>query len=177
MRRVPIILAAALLVAAIAAGGAYMLGLMPGTEPNAIRLAKAAVLGLLRDPGSAEFADISVTADRRTVCGEVNAKNAYGAMAGRTMFVSTGGRAVLHPGVVDMDRWNRNVLSAMRLSSWELYEDVSREHEGECAFLRKAVACPEISEDQATALLELCARREHSLSSARDTIIRFPRYP
>lgn len=49
--------------------------------------AKTAVLAKLKDPDSAQFRNIRVAGD--WVCGEVNAKNSYGAYAGFSGFVGS----------------------------------------------------------------------------------------
>ncbi|WP_430434280.1 hypothetical protein [Methyloversatilis sp.] len=56
-----------------------------------IEASKEAVRQVMKDPKSAEFRDVKYHAARWTnppvVCGEVNAKNSYGAMAGFERFV------------------------------------------------------------------------------------------
>jgi hypothetical protein len=55
--------------------------------PDQVRIweAQAATAKLLRDPDSAKFTDIVVRPT--AVCGMVNSKNGYGAMAGATPFI------------------------------------------------------------------------------------------
>lgn len=56
-----------------------------------IEASKEAVRRVMKDPKSAEFRDVKYYAARwsnpQVVCGEVNAKNSYGAMAGFERFV------------------------------------------------------------------------------------------
>lgn len=57
----------------------------------------ADVRARLRDPDSAQFRNVKVTRDG-VVCGEVNGKNAFGALAGFTPFVFTSqGLFILSP--------------------------------------------------------------------------------
>lgn len=69
--------------------------LLAGCESGDIKKAKADVSNELRDPGSAQFRNISKTEKKSllefgvvTVCGEVNGKNAYGGYVGFQRFVS-----------------------------------------------------------------------------------------
>lgn len=50
------------------------------------RNAKEAVAGQMKDPNSIEFRNIVSYPDKDLVCGEVNAKNSYGAYSGYTRF-------------------------------------------------------------------------------------------
>lgn len=54
-----------------------------------INKAKEAVKYHLKDPSSAQFRNVRLTA--YAVCGEVNSKNSYGAMTGYLPFMSGGG--------------------------------------------------------------------------------------
>lgn len=62
------------------------------TEKNQIELAKKAVTGVLKDPGSAQFRNLYVVRLTKgmAVCGEVNAKNSYGGYTGFQHFVTGG---------------------------------------------------------------------------------------
>ena len=56
--------------------------------------AKSAVTRQLKDPGSAEFQNVNVYKQKDgtyLVCGEVNARNSFGAMPGYTRFISPKG--------------------------------------------------------------------------------------
>ena len=54
-------------------------------ESKDIEAVKAGVLDQLRDPASAQFSNIRWL-ENGTVCGEVNAKNAYGGYEGKQRF-------------------------------------------------------------------------------------------
>ena len=56
---------------------------------------KAAVADKLRDPGSAEFRDITV--GETIACGEVNGKNGFGAYSGFSKFVYADGVVLMEP--------------------------------------------------------------------------------
>lgn len=79
--------------------GMFLLGLAVETpEGDMMRAAKDAVKGQLRDSGSAEFRNIEVykTKDgHEVVCGEVNSKNGFGAMAGFNRFFYLGGNIAI----------------------------------------------------------------------------------
>ncbi|WP_278369843.1 hypothetical protein [Vreelandella titanicae] len=65
--------------------------LLAGCESGDVKIAKEAVANQLRDPESAQFRNISETANNlgmATVCGEVNGKNSYGGYVGYQRFVS-----------------------------------------------------------------------------------------
>lgn len=73
---------------------------------NAVALAKQAVTASLKDPSSADFGDVwGLSATR--ACGWVNAKNSFGAMAGKTRFIMDDGRVSFEnePGAFAR-RWN-----------------------------------------------------------------------
>lgn len=85
-------------------GAAWWCGLLPETNRAVEVRAQRAVKDLLRDPNSAVFSNVRASHVRGAACGEVNARNAYGAMVGHTAWVlDPHGRAHLDPGVVDMD--------------------------------------------------------------------------
>lgn len=71
-----------------------VLGLFAGQADGGLGLASTAqqqVRAGLRDPGSAQFRSVRVVGQRpyeRAVCGEVNAKNAFGAYTGFQGFVA-----------------------------------------------------------------------------------------
>nr|WP_295111768.1 hypothetical protein [uncultured Caulobacter sp.] len=57
--------------------------------------AKKLVAHDLKDPSSAQFRDVK--ASSQAVCGEVNAKNSYGAYTGFRHFIVEGGKTELEP--------------------------------------------------------------------------------
>lgn len=57
--------------------------------------AKAAVSRTMKDPSSAEFRSLDIYSGSGVVCGEVNAKNSFGAMAGFEGFVYDNGKVWL----------------------------------------------------------------------------------
>ena len=61
-----------------------------------IEEAKAAVVSVLKDPGSAQFQNVFITTPRQgmAVCGEINAKNSYGGYTGFQYFITGGIRGV-----------------------------------------------------------------------------------
>lgn len=69
--------------------------------PNmwAVHKAKQAAAQELLDPSSAQFRNVRVVSDvgSKTVCGEVNGKNRYGAYAGYRRFVASGSIATIDP--------------------------------------------------------------------------------
>lgn len=68
-------------------------------EETVIAAAKLAVVGTLRDPGSAEFGTVELT--NGVVCGFVNARNAFGGYTGMQAFMfgpSVGGLAMQESG-------------------------------------------------------------------------------
>lgn len=54
-----------------------------------VAMGRSAVLGLLKDPGSAQFRSVGIYSSRRgtVICGEVNAKNGFGGYQGYRGFV------------------------------------------------------------------------------------------
>lgn len=84
------------------------------TSGKFIHEAKAAVANEFLDPGSVQFRRIRTIEDviRPNVCGEVNAKNAYGAYVGFVQFIYSGyGNAVIGPRKGDVDRPLWKILS------------------------------------------------------------------
>lgn len=75
-------------------------------KDRAAALAKQVVPSALKDPSSAEFGDVwgmSAT----VACGFVNAKNSFGAMAGRSRFILDDGRVSMENGQAGFARqWN-----------------------------------------------------------------------
>ena len=65
------------------------------TESALEKEAKEAVASLLKDPESAKFQNLSVDEPHKTVCGEVNSKNGFGAYAGVSEFIYVDGTAHL----------------------------------------------------------------------------------
>lgn len=65
--------------------------LLDHTEDQAIEGSKQAVADMMKDPESAKFRNIRLVPHRnsKVMCGEINAKNAYGAYAGFEPFVSS----------------------------------------------------------------------------------------
>ncbi len=57
--------------------------------------AKESVANLMKDTESAKFRNLSVDEKSNVVCGEVNSKNSYGAMAGFEGFIYENGTAHL----------------------------------------------------------------------------------
>lgn len=52
---------------------------------------------LLKDPSSAQYQNVSFVSSKEAVCGEVNAKNSYGAYVGFRRFHVRAGEAMLEP--------------------------------------------------------------------------------
>jgi hypothetical protein len=80
---------------------------LSGCEAPEIGKAKEAIRSGLKDPASAVFTHVA--AHDGTVCGEVNSKNGFGAMAGAVpFFVTKDGKASIAPPVPDIgaDRLN-----------------------------------------------------------------------
>jgi hypothetical protein len=87
--------------------------LLAGCEDERISYAKEAVRRGAKDPRSVEFRALRIGSDGKTVCGEFNARNSYGALAGfQPFFVS--GSAFFPP-----QSRTRPEDTAM----WILYED------------------------------------------------------
>ena len=61
-----------------------------GTEAQAMEKAKESIAKSLKDPGSAQFRDVSIKTfgANKIVCGEVNGKNSYGGYVGFKRFVA-----------------------------------------------------------------------------------------
>ena len=67
-----------------------------------IATAKLVAAEQLRDPSSAQFTNVSIGPDGRTVCGEINGKNGFGGYAGSTRFTySSISRATLESVIND----------------------------------------------------------------------------
>jgi hypothetical protein len=66
-----------------------------GKDAQLISEAKRSVADLFKDPDSVRFCDIGIyqryNSDQRFLCGEVNAKNSYGAYVGYKTFYATKG--------------------------------------------------------------------------------------
>lgn len=79
--------------------------LHPNPAAEALRNSKAAVAFHLKDAGSAEYRNLrvySMNAGRLVVCGEVNSRNSFGAMAGYVRFIGVNaGEAVVETDMVD----------------------------------------------------------------------------
>lgn len=84
MKRAVIIVGALLAVSLGAAGAVY------GPDQYRIYKAKQAVRQLLRDPESAVFTQVAIST--KAVCGMVNSRNGYGAMAGAVPFMAINGQ-------------------------------------------------------------------------------------
>ena len=95
--------------------------------------AKDAVRGDLRDPGSATFRNLEVHY-RSTVCGEVNAKNSFGAFGGHRRFVWSGGRVYFD---TDLDLLESRVDLAHEGRQADVMRDLSDYH----SFLMYAEYC------------------------------------
>lgn len=67
-------------------------------QAKTIMAAKTYVSNNLKDPGSAQFCNISVLGTH--ICGEINAKNSYGAYTGFVPFYAEGGFGVIVLGGV-----------------------------------------------------------------------------
>lgn len=80
------------------------------TEIKLNRLAREFVEGVIKDPKSAQFRN------QRGVCGEVNAKNSFGAYSGYQRFIAASGEMVLleRDGGLSQsvfnDVWNRGCV-------------------------------------------------------------------
>lgn len=83
--------------------------------------AKKLVAHDLKDPSSAQFREIKTVAD--TVCGEVNAKNAYGAYVGFKHFFVRDGRVTMEPEAPS-ERLSPNI-SRSALDQWTAYQEFS----------------------------------------------------
>jgi hypothetical protein len=59
--------------------------MVPGTDANAIKVAEKSLADASKDPRSTEFRNVTVL-NGKTVCGEVNSKNGFGAYVGFTPF-------------------------------------------------------------------------------------------
>lgn len=100
----------ATLVAAVGVTAAFQAGIIPGTEPALTKWARGEVRGLLRDPYSAVFSDERAGQD--VVCGNVNARNAYGAFSGNAAFVADRtAETLLDPGDLDPDHIFRSAAA------------------------------------------------------------------
>lgn len=70
-------------------------------DARAVRSARRAVLGTLRDPASAEFSrgwhHVREGELAGTVCGSVNARNGFGGMSGWRAFLVSPAGVVLYP--------------------------------------------------------------------------------
>lgn len=60
--------------------------------PEWVAERKAAVVYTLRDPDSAQFRGLVIDTEARTLCGQVNGKNAYGGYAGFERFYAVEGQ-------------------------------------------------------------------------------------
>ena len=77
-------------VAALPGAAAAEADAMPIADDELIATAKQKIERQLRDPGSAQYRDVTVRRARLPmVCGEVNAKNAYGGYVGFRRFMVT----------------------------------------------------------------------------------------
>lgn len=78
---------------------------------HAVATAKSAVPEALRDPSSAKFGNVwGVSAG--VACGFVNAKNAFGAMAGQSRFIFDNGMVLFEDGQAGFARrWNATCIS------------------------------------------------------------------
>lgn len=64
---------------------------------QAERDAQETVGRLLKDPSSAQYQNVTYVSSKEAVCGEVNAKNSYGAYVGFRRFHVRAGKAMLEP--------------------------------------------------------------------------------
>lgn len=89
MKGAPLAIAGLLAVAAMAlAFNQYSSGVFgPSAEEQLIARAQIKVADRFKDPESAKFRKLRADADLRQVCGEVNAKNSYGAYTGYAPFL------------------------------------------------------------------------------------------
>jgi hypothetical protein len=92
--------------------------IVPGSTANKLSKAESRVRYELADGDTAKFRNVKV--NDTYVCGEVNAKNAFGAYAGYTPFVDEGGViTIANPNLAD-----RSVPSLM---TWQTVADRCRE--------------------------------------------------
>ncbi len=90
-----------------------VLACLTGCDSERVSVAKAAVRDQMRDPGAVEFRNVRDTGE--VICGEVNAKNGFGAYVGFRPFYATGAYPS-RPKVVreDDDRAYANWLALCR---------------------------------------------------------------
>ncbi len=88
------------------------------TDAYPLDSAQAQVRSRLKDPASAQFADLRQGTTRPSgtpvVCGTVNAKNGFGGYTGPTRFIANAGAVALRqPAKAKAfdDLWNRSCLS------------------------------------------------------------------
>jgi hypothetical protein len=105
----------ALTLAVMIIGAAPKRGAGPPADPHAAIFARArtAVMDSLKDPDSAKFKPFTLVTDadgNKKVCGQVNAKNAYGGYVGFTGFAYTLelGDLIFAPNPDDNDFNERN---------------------------------------------------------------------
>lgn len=68
----------------------WLIGAWPQADRSVIEEARAAIQRTLRDPSSAQFFDevvIGSEVAKKTVCGNLNAKNGFGGYTGRALFI------------------------------------------------------------------------------------------
>jgi hypothetical protein len=89
---------------------AFLGSLNPNPARDAARTARDAVASQLKDAGSAEYRNINVfrlPAGNFLVCGEVNARNSFGGMAGFARFVVPGsGLPVIESSMINGSTFN-----------------------------------------------------------------------
>lgn len=136
-----VILGIAALVALGMGAGAFLLGYVPNTKPTAIRLAKRIARSEMKDPASALFAGIKVSQDLKTVCGDINSKNGYGAYTGFSAFIVR--RNHFTQGIVlDTDAFDNAIITSMRtddLGTALSAQSVARRW---CSYQRELAYCP-----------------------------------
>ena len=136
-RRTTLVGAVAFIGLTAATGGVYFSGNVPRTAPHLVQQARVAVRDSLKDPSSAQFRDTRVVGP--SVCGEVNAKNGYGAYTGFTPFYVRGGQAHLAPPDVTFDDVHDAAIDRIRAGgrggwSSDLYFDTLERVRELCAF-------------------------------------------
>lgn len=83
-------------VIAVATAGFFIVGTV--TESKKIEGFKQNVTRNLKDPESAKFRDVKLNKAKTALCGEVNAKNGFGAFSGYQAFVAVDSAAFIMRG-------------------------------------------------------------------------------
>jgi hypothetical protein len=149
----------------------------PAPDPNKrVRdITEDSVRMALKDPGSANFRSVAVYRNGKLVCGEVNAKNSFGAYAGYEEFVADGDRLYMESATPHvMRKEHKKCFAALNAETAALKARTIFESKGFIADNERRIAqakadrslSPEIRDNLVRSLEGILATQKRDLAEA-----------